>query len=154
MFRSRICGGGFFMCHSLENPVYLLLFCVKMRTNVRFGGESEMDNRNRDRGTIKWTSLMLPEHVEMIKNLWKEDERVEKGIIDEQKAAEVDFLLQRAWKDDLTVKARVHNGFDYEDVILKLKQLNKAERRVNAINWKTKEPYSFRLDDLADLAIL
>lgn len=25
-----------------------------------------MDNRNRDRGTIKWTAMMLPEHVKLL----------------------------------------------------------------------------------------
>lgn len=38
----------------------------------------------KDRGTIKWTSLMLPEHVELLKQLWKETEKVSKPIIDPQ----------------------------------------------------------------------
>ncbi|QAS53265.1 YolD-like family protein [Halobacillus litoralis] len=113
-----------------------------------------MDNRNRDRGTIKWTSLMLPEHVEMVKQLWKEDQRVEKGIIDEQKAVEIDFLMQRALKDDLTVKMRVHNGFEYEDVLVKLERVNKVDRIVSGVNWKTKENIRLALDDIADLSIL
>jgi hypothetical protein len=25
-----------------------------------------MDNRNRDRGTIKWTAMMLPKHVKLL----------------------------------------------------------------------------------------
>ncbi|MBH0230547.1 YolD-like family protein [Halobacillus yeomjeoni] len=112
-----------------------------------------MDSRNRDRGTIKWTSLMLPEHVEMVKKLWKEDQRVEKGIIDEQKAVEIDFLMQRALTDDLTVKARVHNGFEYEDLWLKMEYISKLDRKVYGINWETKESITIRLDDIADLAI-
>ncbi|MGP4059206.1 YolD-like family protein [Halobacillus sp. H74] len=113
-----------------------------------------MDNRNRDRGTIKWTSLMLPEHVEMVKQLWKEDQRVEKGIIDEQKAVEIDFLMQRALKDDLTVKMRIYNGFEYEDVLVKLERVNKVDRIVSGVNWKTKENIRLALDDIADLSIL
>ncbi|GGD12787.1 YolD-like family protein [Pontibacillus salipaludis] len=61
------------------------------------------DDRLRDRGTIKWTSLMLPEHVEMLKEVWKEDERVEKGMLAEDQAVEIDFKLQRALTDSLTV---------------------------------------------------
>ena len=112
-----------------------------------------MDERNRDRGTIKWTSLMLPEHVEMIMRLWKEDERVEKGILDEQKAIEIDFLLQRALHDDLTVTAKVHNGFDYDELYVKLEYVNKFERKVFGVDWNTKEPVQFSLDDLTDLTI-
>ncbi|MGI8316569.1 YolD-like family protein [Halobacillus mangrovi] len=113
-----------------------------------------MDSRNRDRGTIKWTSLMLPEHVEMVKKLWKEDERVEKGIIDEQKAVEIDFLMQRALNDDLTVKVRVYNGFDYDNILLKMKFINKLDRKVTGVNWKTKETVHIALDDIADLSIV
>ncbi|RWZ58934.1 YolD-like family protein [Halobacillus fulvus] len=113
-----------------------------------------MDSRNRDRGTIKWTSLMLPEHVEMIKQLWKEDERVEKGIMDEQKAIEIDFLIQRALNDDLTVKVKVYNGFDYEEIEMKMEYVHKLDRKVYGVNWKTKEPVQFKLDDIADLSIL
>lgn len=113
-----------------------------------------MDNRNRDRGTIKWTSLMLPEHVEMVKKLWREDQRVEKGMMDEQKAVEIDFLLQRALSDDLTVKVRVHNGFEYEDVLMKIKYVNKMNRTVSGTNGDTREDIRFSLDEIADLTII
>ncbi|SFK60702.1 YolD-like protein [Halobacillus dabanensis] len=113
-----------------------------------------MDNRNRDRGTIKWTSLMLPEHVEMVKKLWKEDQRVEKGIIDEQKAVEIDFLMQRALSDNLTVKVKVHNGFEYEDMVIKIERVNKMDRTVTGVNWDTKDTVHFLLDDIADLDVL
>lgn len=117
-------------------------------------GGATMDSRNRDRGTIKWTSLMLPEHVEMVKKLWKEDARVEKGIIDEQKAVEIDFLMQRALNDDLTVKVRVYNGFDYDNILLKMKSISKLDRKVTGVNWKTKETVHIALDDIADLSIV
>ncbi len=113
-----------------------------------------MDQHNRDRGSIKWTSLMLPEHVEMIRSLWKEDERVEKGILDEQKAVEIDFLLQRALNDNLTIRVKVHNGFDYEELLMKMERMNKMERKVYGVDWKTKDPVKIALDDIADLSIL
>lgn len=46
--------------------------------------EEEVINMIKDRGTIKWTSLMLPEHVEMLKQMWKENDKIEKPIIDPQ----------------------------------------------------------------------
>ncbi|MGP4069368.1 YolD-like family protein [Halobacillus sp. B29] len=113
-----------------------------------------MDSRNRDRGTIKWTSLMLPEHVEMIRKLWKEDERVEKGIIDEQKAIEIDFLLQRALNDDLTVRVKIHNGFDYEEFPMKMEYIHKLKRKVYGVHWETKENIQISLDDLTDVSII
>ncbi|MFC7319399.1 YolD-like family protein [Halobacillus campisalis] len=113
-----------------------------------------MNNHNRDRGTIKWTSLMLPEHVEMIKKVWKEDQRVEKGILDEQKAVEIDFIMQRALHDGLTVDIRVHNGFDYEEQRVKIKHIHKRERKISAVHWKTKEPITFQLEEISDITIV
>ncbi|GGF15217.1 hypothetical protein GCM10010954_12290 [Halobacillus andaensis] len=40
-----------------------------------------MENTS-DRGKIKWTSLMLPEHVEMVKETYKEQNKVEKPLLD------------------------------------------------------------------------
>jgi hypothetical protein len=42
------------------------------------------DKMLKDRGTIKWTSLMLPEHVEQLKQLWEESKLADKPILDEQ----------------------------------------------------------------------
>lgn len=127
---------------------------VEIGTNVRFGRVIIMDNHKRDRGTIKWTSLMLPEHVEMIKKVWKEDKRVEKGVLDEQKAAEIDFILQRALHDELTVDVRVHNGFDYEEWRLKINRVNKLERKIYAFDKSLKEEVTFQLDDITDIVIV
>lgn len=62
-----------------------------------------MNQEPKDRGSIKWTSLMLPEHIEMLRNLWKEDERVEQGHMEEQQAAGIDFLLQHAMNGQIPV---------------------------------------------------
>ncbi|MFQ3546365.1 YolD-like family protein [Halobacillus rhizosphaerae] len=113
-----------------------------------------MDSKHRDRGSIKWTSLMLPEHVEMIKKLWKEDERVEQGILDEQKAVEIDFMLQRALHDDLTVRLKVYNGFEYEVVKVKMEYISKLDRKIFGTNWETKEEVILRLEDIADIDII
>ncbi|WP_082234583.1 YolD-like family protein [Halobacillus massiliensis] len=62
-----------------------------------------MENPN-DRGTIKWTSLILPEHVEMVQEIFKEQEREEKLQLDEQQLQDNALALEMALKDILTVK--------------------------------------------------
>ncbi|MGM7723750.1 YolD-like family protein [Metabacillus sp. Hm71] len=37
----------------------------------------------RDRGTKKWTSLMLPEHVKLMKEAWRDFNKESKPILDE-----------------------------------------------------------------------
>jgi len=51
----------------------------------------------RDRGTIKWTSLMLPEHVKMLRQHFEEDYyKVEKPELDEQKIEELNEVISEA----------------------------------------------------------
>ncbi|QAS52359.1 YolD-like family protein [Halobacillus litoralis] len=113
-----------------------------------------MDNRNRDRGTLKWTSLMLPEHVEMIKQVWKEDERIEKPILDEQQWEEIGFKLQRALTDNLPVEIRFHNGFDYSDEKVKVVHLDPQNRKIKCIGLQDKLHTSFQVDDIMDVHII
>ena len=47
----------------------------------------------RDRGSIKWSSLMLPEHKERLSAWYKEQEYVTKPELDEQKWEEINRLL-------------------------------------------------------------
>ncbi|SDJ68530.1 YolD-like family protein [Sediminibacillus albus] len=57
-----------------------------------------------ERGTIKWTSLMLPEHVEMLRSLWAEDEKQSKPIIDDQELEVISLVVSEAWEQGKPVK--------------------------------------------------
>lgn len=57
-----------------------------------------------DRGTKKWTSLMLPEHLEALKNLFVERASKKRPILDEQQIIENESILQHAIHDHLTVE--------------------------------------------------
>lgn len=63
----------------------------------------------KDRGMIKWTSLMLPEHVNRLKELWEEDEQLHLPILDEQQLAEMNDLLYQAYEQQLTVRVTWHD---------------------------------------------
>jgi len=114
-----------------------------------------MSNDNlRDRGNIKWTSLMLPEHVEILKDMWKEDERVEKGILDEDQAVEIDFKLQMAIKDDLTVEIKHHNGFDYSYSKVKIISIDRNQMRLKGVDQDTKDIGFIMLKNIIEVDIL
>lgn len=57
-----------------------------------------------DRGSKKWTTMMLPEHGEMLKKLQKEYYLEEKPILDEQHLERLQFLLIKALENDFTIK--------------------------------------------------
>ncbi|MBM7713715.1 hypothetical protein JOC94_000684 [Bacillus thermophilus] len=50
----------------------------------------------RDRGNIKWNSLMLPEHVKMLREWAKEDTWDAKGQLDEQKLEQLNLAAEEA----------------------------------------------------------
>ena len=110
--------------------------------------------RLNDRGNIKWTSMMLPEHVEKLKEMWREDERVEKGDLDEQQAAEIDFKLQLALKDDLTVGINYHNGFDYSFSKVKLLSIAHEKKTLYVVDQESKDKGEVSLHAISDVTII
>lgn len=50
----------------------------------------------KDRGNIKWTSLMLPEHVKLLRDWANEDESIRKPMLDEQELDQMNSLIQTA----------------------------------------------------------
>lgn len=56
-----------------------------------------------DRGSKKWVSLMLPEHVQALKKLWAEEEQRERPLLDEQQIIINNLALQRALQEDQLV---------------------------------------------------
>lgn len=59
---------------------------------------------------------MLPEHVEMLKEVFAEDEHKERPIIDEQQKMENDLLLQSALNNDLTVEITYFEAHDFHQI--------------------------------------
>lgn len=55
-----------------------------------------MDNKNRDRGTIKWTAMMLPEHVKLLREWYDEDHFVPEPQLDEFDFEELAHQIQTA----------------------------------------------------------
>ncbi|WP_164219415.1 YolD-like family protein [Virgibacillus sp. YIM 98842] len=76
-----------------------------------------------DRGDIKWTSLMLPEHVQMIKDMWAEDEKKEMPILDEQQIEENMMKLQLAIHNNLSLEIKYFKDHDFHTVKGKLKSI-------------------------------
>lgn len=67
----------------------------------------------RDRGTKKWTSMMLPEHVEGLKQLFKEEAYKAMPILDEQQKIQNELFLQAALKYDSIIKVVYFKDHDF-----------------------------------------
>jgi len=102
-----------------------------------------------DRGTKKWTSIMLPEHVEALKQVIAEQDYKEKPILDDQQKVEIDLKLQMAIQNDLPMEIEYFKDHDFhkiKDKVLTIDSLNGYLRleKVDKLN----------LSDIIDVQIL
>lgn len=58
----------------------------------------------RDRGKIKWTSMMLPEHVSLLREWAEEDSYETRNELDEQKIEEINHTIAEAMEYGANVR--------------------------------------------------
>src|SRR5689334_2415368 len=74
--------------------------------------KKEMVDLLRDRGTLKWTAMMLPEHVQSLKEVLIDEEKIDQPILDEQHIEEFEILIYEAMEYNWTLTFKVFdNGF-------------------------------------------
>lgn len=102
-----------------------------------------------DRGTKKWAAMMMPEHIQMLQDIWQEDEKKEKPIIDEQQKEEFEMKLHLALKDYLTVSVTYYANYDYHTIKDKLNKIDSLNKTVNFDHDGV-----LHFDDIIDVTIL
>ncbi|WAA13832.1 YolD-like family protein [Fervidibacillus halotolerans] len=70
----------------------------------------------RDRGRIKWTAMMLPEHVKLLREWTKEDEWEKRSEPDGQMLEQMDQIVQRARMTGEVVTVRYYEDHRYERI--------------------------------------
>jgi hypothetical protein len=71
----------------------------------------------RDRGNIKWTAMMLPEHVGMLRELKMNENNKSKPLIDEQQFEEMNDLIRFAIETNNSVIVTYYQEYDYKVVV-------------------------------------
>ncbi|WP_425466284.1 YolD-like family protein [Niallia taxi] len=61
----------------------------------------------RDRGNIKWTAIMLPEHVAAVKQEVINLEKVKQPILDEDRLTEIEMLIHEAMEYNLLLEFKL-----------------------------------------------
>ncbi|HHT51090.1 MAG TPA: YolD-like family protein [Eubacteriaceae bacterium] len=67
----------------------------------------------KDRGNIKWSSMMLTEHREELEKWAKETRKQEKPILDEQKLEEINYLLYQSLKQGVSLWINYFNDGEF-----------------------------------------
>ncbi|MDV2580687.1 YolD-like family protein [Alkalibacillus haloalkaliphilus] len=85
---------------------------------------------HHDRGSIKWASLMLPEHVEALQQIWQESEHEQPPLIDEQQLEEHLFYLSQAYEEQLEVKVIYFKYSRYDEIIGRVMDWSREQQAV------------------------
>lgn len=84
-----------------------------------------------DRGSIKWTSIMMPEHVEMLEEILEEQDHKEKPILDDQQKEEINTKLLMAVVNGLTVELKYYDNNDFYKAKGKITNVNRQNKYIN-----------------------
>ncbi|MCB7159976.1 YolD-like family protein [Bacillus subtilis] len=85
----------------------------------------------RDRGTIKWTSMMLPEHLAQLKQDLIDVSKIEKPSLDNQQIEEMDILVSEALEFNKELKFKLFNNGFVENVTGRVHYINFEQQKLH-----------------------
>ncbi|RDW16507.1 YolD-like family protein [Oceanobacillus arenosus] len=90
-----------------------------------------------DRGTKKWTSLMMPEHIGMLNEYWDSMDNKIKPILDEQQLDEIGIKLHEAITKDLEVEITYYGkgNHDYLSIKEKIYRIDYIDKYIKMDNF-------------------
>ncbi|QGH34730.1 hypothetical protein GI584_12105 [Gracilibacillus salitolerans] len=96
-----------------------------------------------DRGKIKWASLMLPEHVEMLQDFFSEEAPKEKPVLNEDYINEMELTLQQAIHDKKKVELSYYQNGSIKSVIGHIIKIQPTERKITVQEATMKQKVPF-----------
>lgn len=106
----------------------------------------------RDRGKIKWTSMMLPEHVKMLRDWVKEDQYEQKREMDEQQLEFMNETIAEAIEFNQFVTIIYYQKRKYEMVIAKIHYWDEWAQKLHVID-HFEEVHRIPIADIADIRL-
>lgn len=85
----------------------------------------------RDRGTIKWTSMMLPEHLTQLKQDLLDVSKIEKPSLDAQQIEEMDILVSEALEFNKELVLKLFNNGFVENVTGRVHYINFEQQKLH-----------------------
>lgn len=85
----------------------------------------------RDRGTIKWTSMMLPEHLTQLKQDLIDVSKIEKPSLDDQQIEEMDLLVSEALEFNKELKFKLFNNGFVENITGRVHYINFEQQKLH-----------------------
>lgn len=107
----------------------------------------------RDRGRIKWTAMMLLEHVKLLRKLVKEDQYEQKKSIDEQQLETMNELLAQAMALNWPVEITYYQQHHYEIIAGKIHDWDGLRANLHLIDRFAKK-HSIPIIDIANIRLV
>ncbi|WP_079516336.1 YolD-like family protein [Rossellomorea marisflavi] len=106
----------------------------------------------RDRGKIKWTSMMLPEHVKMLRDWAEEDSFEKRRELDEQEFEMMNEVVTEAMEYSRSVMITHYERKQHRLLIGEIQHADSLEGKLRVVDCFG-EVHAIRLADIADIRI-
>ncbi|RFU65620.1 YolD-like family protein [Peribacillus glennii] len=104
----------------------------------------------RDRGRIKWTSMMLPEHVKLLRDWAQEDTYEERRDLDEQQLEEMNMAIGEAMETGSAVNIIYYENRRHQLLIGTIHYYNELQQKLHVVD-RFDEAHYVRLADIVDV---
>jgi hypothetical protein len=117
------------------------------------------DDNLKDRGTIKWTAMMLPEHVSLLRELESTHNRVKRPALDMAQIEDMEQVICEAMEYNTPVQFAVFkplpflNGADTGEIIYiegKIHYINQIRKIFHVVDLKG-DTNLIKFEDVVDL---
>lgn len=109
-------------------------------------------SRIRDRGKIKWTAMMLPEHVAIIREYIANDGKVKRPVLDEWDLRQLEESIGLAMAQNAEIKLKYWKDGDFHVRGGKIQRVDIARRLLYV-----QDPFdttAYDLQDVVDVTLL
>lgn len=83
----------------------------------------------RDRGKMKWTAMMMPEHVGLLRKYAADDDKTKKPELDEQELEEINCIIYDSLNYTMPIRVEIwENGYfkRHEGIVDKIDYLSRT----------------------------
>lgn len=105
----------------------------------------------KDRGNIKWTAMMLPEHVAMLRELQQNKDYQSKPIIDDQRLEELNQLIYDYLQINVTVVVTYYSKGTYDTLKGIIKDMDPFEKELRIIVEDTQHVQRIKVCKIVDI---
>ena len=104
----------------------------------------------KDRGRMKWTAMMLPEHVTMLREWAHEDSYESERLLDEQQLEEMNMTMEEAMEMGKTVTITYYDQRRYQLLIGTIHYYNETQQKLHVID-RFDQAHYIALEGMVDM---